>query len=492
MADVSIDYTSRDFAGIKTSLLDYADRYFPEWTSRSEGDFGMLLVELFSYMGDIQSYYTDRAMQESYLSTATQRLSVIQIAGLLGYTPHEPVPAVGTVRLVTDADGPAVIVPAGTQVVTDIVAQLDAPLVYETDVAVTVPADGDPDTNYATVAVTHGQTRSGVGIGTSNGQAAQEYRLPHLSVISGSVHVFVETPAGEVEWTYFDHLIDATPEDAAFTLRTDSQGAMWVVFGDGVNGIPPQQSLSITATYRTGGGIIGNVPSGTVNALAAADLTGVAIARTGSGVPQTSAMTGGADAESTESIRQNAPLVYRTQQRAVTPGDFEALALAVPGVTKSKAVVQHSTSATIFITGPGGGTPTEELKDRVVDFLTDRSLSGTTVSVAGPDVIPVNFGSGGDPLKLVVLPNYSRAAVDTAVRRVIAQILSVDNIDLNMTLPVSSIYDAVQEVPGVAYWWLSFMARSDSAQVQNTWITFREYEIPTIGTINMTSSGGIG
>lgn len=490
MAEIGIDYTSRDFAGIKASLLDFASRNFPQWTSRSEGDFGMLMVELFAYGGDIQSLYTDRAQQESYLETATQRLSILNIARMLGYTPHDKTPATGTVRLVTPDGGPAVVVPAGTQVVTATIPSIDAPLVYETDVAVTVPADGDPASNYATVAVTHGQTRTQIPIGIATGLNDQTYRLPHPDVISGSVHVFVATSFGTEEWVYFDHMIDAAPTDKAYTLFTDAQGATWVQFGDGVDGAPPQPSLAITATYRTGGGTIGNVPSGSVNALASG-VDGVSLATTGAGVPYTSAMTGGTDEESSESIRRNAPLAYSTQQRAVTSTDYSNLALSVPGVTKAFAVVAHSTSVTIFITGPGGTTPSVALKTRVADFIRARSLSASTINVGGPDSIAVNFGSVGTPMKLVVRDNYSRAAVDSDVRRIIAQALSIDNVNFGMTLPISMIYDAVQEVPGVSYWSLTLMARADSAQVANEWITFREYEIPVLGDIQMTATGGI-
>ncbi len=490
--DLAIDYTSRDYLGIKASLLDRAARALPEWTGRSEGDFGVLMVELFAAAGDVQSYYVDRAQMESYLETATQRTSILQLAKLLGYTPHVATPATGTVRLVTPDAGQAVVVPAGTQVVTELIAEIDAPLIYETDVDVTVPADGDPTSTYATVAVTHGQTRSDVPIATATGEFNQTFRLPHPSIISGSVHVYIETAAGVEEWTYFDHLIDAGPQDKAFTLYTDAQSAMWVEFGDGVNGVPPSQGVAITATYRTGGGTIGNVPSGSVYALAASDISGVSIATATDGTPYTSAMTGGTDVESTESIRANAPLAYRTQQRAVTAQDYADLALSVPGVTKAHAVVNHSTSVTVFITGPGGSSPTQELQNRVIDYLTDRSLSGTTVSVSGPVSVPINFGSVGDPLKLTVQPSYNQAAVTAAVRRAITAALGIDNVTFGMTLSVSAIYEAVQAVPGVQYWWMSFMARNDSAQVANTWITLRDYEIPTLGTITMTASGGIG
>ena len=108
----SIDYTSKDWLGFVSSMLNYAQIVFPQWDTSSEGDFGVMLVELFAYMGDILSFYGDRLTQEAYLPTATQRLSLLNIAQLLGYTPTNGSPATGTVTFLTAATGPAVTIPA--------------------------------------------------------------------------------------------------------------------------------------------------------------------------------------------------------------------------------------------------------------------------------------------------------------------------------------------------------------------------------------------
>ena len=112
----TIDYTSRDYMGMMNSLLIYASQAFPDWSPQSQGDIGVMLLELFAYIGDINSYYTDRVMQEAYLPTATQRQSLLNIAGLLGYVPSNGTPATGTVTFQTDNPGSAVVIPEGTVV----------------------------------------------------------------------------------------------------------------------------------------------------------------------------------------------------------------------------------------------------------------------------------------------------------------------------------------------------------------------------------------
>ena len=51
---VVLDYTSRDFTAIRAQLIGLAKGLMPEWETAGEAsDFGTLLLELFSYMGDV-------------------------------------------------------------------------------------------------------------------------------------------------------------------------------------------------------------------------------------------------------------------------------------------------------------------------------------------------------------------------------------------------------------------------------------------------------
>lgn len=53
--------------------------------SREPDDFTIALLDAFSVMGDVLTFYTERLANESYLRTATQRQSVRQLANLVGY-----------------------------------------------------------------------------------------------------------------------------------------------------------------------------------------------------------------------------------------------------------------------------------------------------------------------------------------------------------------------------------------------------------------------
>ncbi len=85
-----IDYTSRDYAAFRQDMIDAIPTRLPEWTSRSPNDFGITLIELFAYMGDILSFYGDRIANEAFLETATLRSSVLKIAAMLATAQQVP------------------------------------------------------------------------------------------------------------------------------------------------------------------------------------------------------------------------------------------------------------------------------------------------------------------------------------------------------------------------------------------------------------------
>lgn len=485
-----VDYTSRDFDSLKQSLLDYAAQNFSSWTPSSEGDFGTLMLELLAYVGDVTSYYIDRAQNEAYLPSASQASSVLQIAQLLGYTPGTGQPATGTVTFVANAltstsATPAITIPAGTQVATDYVAAVDGPVIFETDSDAVVVVG-----NSVTVNVTEGQTWSGEQVGVSSGLPAQEYQIKRPRVYVDSVEV---TVAGAT-WREVAHLLDADPDDQVFETYNDNKGYTWVRFGDGLNGAVPSIGLNIDVTYRTGYGAAGNVAAGAVVTMVSKTPSGVSVQKSSStsGLSTSSAMTGGADPESIDSIRDNAPKTFFSQQRAVTLQDFINFATGVPGVAKANAVADYFSSVTIYVVGPDGGAPTQALLDSVASTVQSKALAGVSVQVGAPTSVPVNVGATGSEVAIEVWHNYSRSEVQYAVEQAIKARLSFTNVGLGDKITVADLYQVVMNVDGVRYADIPLMARSDSAQSGTADIQFQAWEYPTPGNVIVTSTGGIG
>jgi len=484
----NIDYTSKDWLGFVTSMLNYAQVAFPEWDTSSEGDFGVMLVELFAYMGDILSFYGDRLTQESYLPTATQRLSILNIAQLLGYKPTNGSPSTGTVTFQTINPGVSVTIPAGTQLTTAFDTSTDQPIIFQTDDAVTVPANG----GTATMTVTQGQTFTLVALGLSNGTAGQSFQIPQANVEDGTVSVFVSSASGNVMWNAVDFLVDAKPTDLVYSLHVDQNQMTNIQFGDNINGAIPGIGLIISATYTIGVGSAGNQPVGSVG-IFTDPITGVFVPfqSVGSTLFQSTAMTGGSDPETNDQIRANAPASYVVQQRAVSVNDYAALALNVPGVLMTNSIANHSTSVTLFALGPNYQPLDIGLQADVQAYFKGKLLAGTTLTIGTPSLIPVDVGANGNGITLQVAQNYNQGVVVAGVTTALQAILSPPNSSFGQLLQVSQLYSAVMSVPGVVYTVINIMTREDATQANTNPIQFRQSEIPVSGNIYINASGGI-
>ena len=87
--------------------------------TRSNADFSIALVDAWSEVLDILTFYTERLANEAYLGTAIEARSVFELARLVGYKPSPGVSAstVLAFTLATAPGSPAIVpIPAGTRV----------------------------------------------------------------------------------------------------------------------------------------------------------------------------------------------------------------------------------------------------------------------------------------------------------------------------------------------------------------------------------------
>jgi hypothetical protein len=262
--DQPIDYTSRDYASLRQSMLDDAAAKLPEWTSRSPNDFGVVLIEEFAYMGDGLSYYIDRVANEAFLPTATQRSSLLNIAAMLDYRPDSGQPSTVPLTISVVPGTGVVRIPAGSQFSSASAHPEVAPvIIFETTQDLYITQDPGSSVTGVVDAV-QGVTVT-EAVGTSNGTQDQLFPLAQTPVIDASVQVLVDEGRGAQQWTFVEHLIDAGPVDRVFTTQTNASGQTTVIFGDDINGRIPFNDAVISVTYRIGGGTVGNVGPNTVN-----------------------------------------------------------------------------------------------------------------------------------------------------------------------------------------------------------------------------------
>jgi hypothetical protein len=320
------DYTSRDFASVKADLIGRARSSLPEWVSNTTPDFAMLLVDLWSYIADVQNYYIDRAHTEAFLDTATQSSSVRALARMMGYVPNVRTSSSATLTI-SNSSSATIEILAGT--LFQVPATSSKSAVYFTSRSSVSPLAG----GSATITLDEGRQVTETLTTNFTGDAGSAFLLTEQKVVPASLSVTV----GTTTYTHTQRIFDVGANVPAFTSLTDSSDNTRIVLGNGINGRIPPAGSTIKVTYRVGQGPLGNVAANTITVM---DSPVLHLA-----ISSSTAASGGSDPETMVSIKKNAPALRNVQDRAVTLADYKTLMKGFAGVTKAVALSSVSSGA---------------------------------------------------------------------------------------------------------------------------------------------------
>jgi hypothetical protein len=301
------------------------------------------------------------------------------------------------------------------------------------------------------VKATHGETRNEtLGSGDAS-RPLQSFTLrqPPLTHVSSptpagaasTLHVFVNN----VEWHEQDALAGLEPSDHAFITRPDDEDKTTLIFGNGKEGARLPTGLeNVRAKYRNGIGKPGNVKADQISLLVTRPL-GV------KDVINPLRASGGADRESRDQARANAPLAVMSLDRLVSVQDYADFTRTFAGIGKAVAARMSDGRRTLVHLTIAGAD------DIPIDPISDlyRNLLRALREYGSPDM-PVRV-DGRELLMLVIsaniglLPDYLWEPVVTEVRHVLLETLSFERRDLAQDVLLSEVISAVHRVEGVAY-----------------------------------------
>ena len=236
-------------------------------------------------------------------------------------------------------------------------------LVFETGLS--YPYKRSTASLNANVAIaTHGETVS-EPLGSGDGsQVHQKFTLkkPPLTYTpapspSGGAST-LQLRVNNLLWDEAASLYGLAPNDQDYIIRIDNDGKATVIFGDGLKGGRLPTGLNnVTAVYRSGIGLDGQVDAGSLTLLSTRPL-GVR------GVTNPLAASGAADPEKMEKARGNAPLTVRTLDRIVSRDDYEDFARAFAGIGKAQAIdLWNNGNHIVHLTvAAADGTPITDVK----------------------------------------------------------------------------------------------------------------------------------
>lgn len=422
-----LDYTARDYATIRSSLLKHVQNFFPnDWTDFTESNLGVCILELVAYVGDQLGFYLDRVVNEMFLPTVVQRANAINLVTLLGYVPRTTAAATVPIRMTLDVVQTGIVtipcwttfsdeggetweflenyeLPAGRTdtngiaVTGEVLTVADGSLTYALttdnpnlidgtatlhvtiggvtynidigdDGVVVLPYGGSGllDHSLGTLVLTfiaghaattatnitadyewnqpinayHGKTT--IEQFVSDGTSDQRFTLTYTPVLFSPRVEDVEVtpnpnrfevwfgdpgdPYGDstgTMWRRVDSLVSAGETEEVYAITLDDQDRVQISFGDNING----QALpagTINVIYRTGGGVKGNIATDYIDTsvTGAVGLYSVTVF-----VTNYEQGSGGAERESLDEIRVNAPAYFRTNDTATTEQDYDALSL---------------------------------------------------------------------------------------------------------------------------------------------------------------------
>ena len=112
-----IAYRVGAFPTFRRALLEHlpGETELDVWRPTAGTDLGLQVVDWWSYIADVLTFYNERIANEHYVGTAVQDTSLHRLVSLLGYRPRPGIGATATLAVV--ASGPApLVVPAGTAI----------------------------------------------------------------------------------------------------------------------------------------------------------------------------------------------------------------------------------------------------------------------------------------------------------------------------------------------------------------------------------------
>ncbi len=475
---------SSDFNDIRQKIIDYLKQK-PEFSDYNfEGSALSTLIDILAYVAHYFSIQANMVFSERFLDSAVIRDNIVSIAQELGYFPSMGNAAEASVDIFIPqnvvqgySNMNYFAIPKGTQFVGNdefgnsvqfIVAQ-------DTDLLKGI----DPNTFnagfFGNVVLLQGQEEY---YSQNYQDQSTEFFIDANGIDAKTIEVRIKPPTGkEVVMKNANEsfgLPTTIQKSSYFYFMRQVSGKLHIYFSDGTIGLQPPVNSTISVRFIRCDGAKGNGCGNfsLVNPVQYTDPSNNTIQSISSQdvVIYTKQVSfGGEDAETPNRIRTFAPLVYQSQNRAITTDDYKGiLAQRFPWIADISAWGGEDNNPPqygyVFLSiKPRNNTlipPT--LKHEIVNFLKTKKAIGVIPKIVDPEFIYINVSS-----KIFVqnsiLANQSTYNAKTAIKDFVATISekfnqtfyyskllkAIDDSDTNITgnetsITISKIFDSGQ------------------------------------------------
>lgn len=314
-----LNVTGLDFTTIRSNLEAYISSQ-PDFADYDfEGSTISNILDLLAYNTYYNSIYTNMASNEMFLDSAQVRSNVVSRAKMLGYTPSSARGATATIQVnITPRSTTDTITIAKNTQFTSTVDGIEYKFV--TPEAFSIGKVGTSTVHSANISITEGESLTHrFTVGSAN----TRYILPNENIDLTSLAVSVQTSSSNtttITHTKADDINAVYANSTIYFCQETENQEYELLFGDGVIGKALTTGNIIIADYRV---CHGELLNGASVFTAPATLGG----ESNFTFSTSAAAIAGANRESIEGIKFNAPKNYQTQNRAVSTSDYERIIL---------------------------------------------------------------------------------------------------------------------------------------------------------------------
>lgn len=316
MSNKNITTSELDFDAIKNNLKTFLQGQAAFADYDFEGAGLSVLLDILAYNTHYNALYTNLAVNESFLDSASKRSSVVSRAKEIGYVPYSSSAATATVNIVVSGttSSPATLTLPAYSAFTTIIDG-NQYIFYNVE-------------NIITTRVGSTYTFQGVQIKEGNPLTFKytvadgvRYIIPNQNIDMSTLAVRVQDNSASSVFTSFvnqEDLLNLDQDSKVYFIK-EVEGQLYELeFGNGVIGMALENGNIVNLTYLVTNEEAGN--GARVFAYNGPTLLGGSVS-----VTTTTPAVGGSPAESIESIRYNAPRSYSSQNRAVTVEDYRSI-----------------------------------------------------------------------------------------------------------------------------------------------------------------------
>ena len=317
-----------DFIDIKTALKEYmrAQTDFTDYDF--EGSAISQLLDVLAYNTYYTAFNTNMVVNELFLDSASLRDNVVSLAKQLGYSPKSktaPKAAVNLSLTFSNSSPVSVTIKAGSGFLTNYDGSLYRFIVTEDYKEIVT----NGTVSFANLPIYEGSLITSL---TTVDSSASNQRFiidnPSTDISTLKVRVYESINSTESElYIKANNILDVTSDDKVYFVNEIEDEKYEIFFGDGVLGkkLEDNQVVELSAvvtngdatngasTFRFNGTIVNESNSLIQIPYNVTELTVIQNA------------LGGADIESVDNIKYNAPKFYGSQNRAVTSNDFASI-----------------------------------------------------------------------------------------------------------------------------------------------------------------------